>query len=558
MRTARRLTPGALAAVAAWLLIGSRLAAGPPPTRPAGRDPAAVAAAIDRHVDARLAEAKVPPSPRADDAEFLRRVSLDVLGRIPTADRAQTFLDDRGPDKRARLIDELLADRAYGEHFATIWYHRMVKPDDDNRYLLPGNKLSDWLADRFDRNQGWDRTVRELLTATGERDRHPATTFFLANVAGAKKDRRPQPNRLTAATSRLFLGVRLECCECHNHPFTDWKQTDFWGMAAFFNTLHADNTGKKDAAKPAVHESGQAGPDGKGARAGKKGASAGGPAPGSIVIPDSKGQTVRAKFLGGVRPPAAPANGQRAQLAAWLTGPRNPYFARAAVNKLWANFFGRGLVNPIDDMRPEAKDTHPEVLRLLADEFVASGFDQKHLVRCLCLSKAYQRSSRVLPGNKDDDKLYSHAAVRAMSADVLFDSLAVALGHPAAEKEKSVGKQKKADTSARGQFRAFFHAEADDDVGVTEDYTHGIPQALRLMNSSRVNDTATVVGRLTKAGGGPDKVIEGLYLRVLSRRPTGAELKRVRAYVADEKDAAKAYGDVAWALLNSGEFLFNH
>ena len=228
---------------------------------------------------------------------------------------------------------------------------------------------------------------------------------------------------MTAAVSRLFLGVRLECCECHNHPFTKLQQTDFWGVAAFFTATRGIDRSNK---VPRIYDVSPQDPTGKG---GKNDS-----APlGSIVIPDSNGKTVRAKFLGGEQPPTPPPDRLRTELAAWLTAPSNPWFARAAVNRLWANFFGRGIVNPIDDMRPESDSSHPEVLQLLAEEFAASGFDQKHLIRCICLSKTYQRSSRVLPENKADDLLYSHMPLKMMTADMLFDSLSVALDHSAAE-----------------------------------------------------------------------------------------------------------------------------
>ena len=200
-----------------------------------------VAAEIDRHIEARLAAAKIALSPQADDAEFLRRAALDITGRIPTAERILAFLNDRSPDRRAKLIDELLADREYGEHFATVWYHRMIKPDNDNKRLILGNKLRDWLADRFNKNQTWDRLVTDLMTASGERDKNPETTFFLAHVVAGQ----PDPSKMTAAASRLFLGVRLECCECHNHPFTKLQQTDFWGMAAFFTAARGIDRNNK-------------------------------------------------------------------------------------------------------------------------------------------------------------------------------------------------------------------------------------------------------------------------------------------------------------------------
>ena len=202
----------------------------------------------------------MPLSPQTDDAEFIRRVSLDIRGRIPAAERVVAFLNDSDPSKRAKLIDEFLADHEYGEHFAIIWYHRMVKPDDDNRGVLAGNKIHGWLTEQFNQNPGWDKTVTGILTATGDRDKSPAGTFWLNNVGDAKLGQ-PEPNKVTGAASRLFLGVRLECCECHNHPFSTLKQTDFWGTAAFFAETHADHASKKDVKAdetPSIREGGPA------------------------------------------------------------------------------------------------------------------------------------------------------------------------------------------------------------------------------------------------------------------------------------------------------------
>jgi hypothetical protein len=514
------------------------------------RSPQAVAAEVDQLLDARLAEAKIPSSPPADDAEFLRRLSLDLRGRIPTAERALAFLNDNDPDKRRKLIDEFLADSAYGRHFGTIWYHRIVHRDDDNRYAISEN-LIDWLAKSFNDNRGWDRIVADILTAEGERDLHPQTVFWLAHTSNKGKEL--DIPRATAAASRLFLGVRLECCQCHNHPFTTLKQTDFWGMAAFFTTTHVQHGGKKDTATPVIHDSGTVGK-----RSRKAVDLPVAPNPGSIVIPDTKNQVVRATVLGGR--PTSQVAALRQGLASWTTSRQNPYFARAAVNKLWANFFGRGFVNPVDDIRPESTNYHPDVLQLLSREFVASGYDLKYLVRCICNSRAYQRTSQPLSENKSDDVLYSHMLPKAMNADMLYDSLTVALSHAPASKEARGDRKnkKKGLSSTREQFRHFFHAEADDDVGVVEDYTHGVPQVLRLMNAPLMNDSTVVVEGLMRDARTPEQVIEGLYLTTLSRRPTEAELGRLRQYVADSADAATGYRDVLWVLLNSAEFLFNH
>jgi hypothetical protein len=558
MNTPRRPLLPAGTLLLAWALTsGPAHGASPDENKPWARGPAAVAADVDRIVQARLDAEKVPASPAADDAEFLRRASLDIDGRIPRAERVAAFLADTDPNKRARLIDELLADRAYGEHFAIVWYHRIVRPDDDNRFGLKGNRFREWLADEFNAGHGWDRTVADILTASGDRDRHPATTFWLANVGSAKTGQ-PEPSKVTAAATRLFLGVRLECCECHNHPFGALKQTDFWSTAAFFTQTHADNAGKKTAKEggtPSVREGG---------RVGRQRRAKAEEAPfGSIAIPYGSGKTVSAAFLDGTRPDLAGRTALRPAFAAWLTSSRNPYFARAAVNKMWANFFGRGVVEPVDDMRPEnvARATHSELLDVLAAEFTASGFDQRHLVRCICNSRTYRRTSSPLPGNKDDDALYGRMPLKVMTADMLYDSLAVALSHAAAEPEgrgdKAARKKRKHEGGVREQFRKFFHAEADDDVGVVEDYAYGILQVLRLMNSKPIADTSETVATCMKAGATPERVIESLYLTVLSRKPSATEVERVKAHVA-RAGTPEGYADAAWALLNSSEFLFNH
>jgi hypothetical protein len=526
------------------------------------RAPAPVAAEIDKIINARLAEDKIPASPLCDDAEFIRRASLDIRGRVPSMERTVAFLNDKDPNKRAKLIDEFLADSEYGEHFAIIWYHRIVKPDDDNRLLIAGNKLQDWLEDSINQNQGWNKIAYELLTASGDRDENPPVTFFLTNVNANKNRYEPAPNKLTTASSRLFFGVKLECCECHNHPYNTMKQTDYWGVAAFFGNTHAENANKKDAkagVTASVQEGRVSNAGGGGKKAKDKEVTTSHAAFGSIEIPDSKGKTVRAKFLNAETPNVNSGQPLRPVLAKWLTSEQNPFFARAMVNKMWANFFGRGIINPVDDMSDEDKATHPEVLKLLADEFVASGFDLKHLIRCICLSESYQRSSQALPSNKEDDKLYSHMKPKVLSADMLFDSLAVVLGHPVGGDEGGKAKgQKKYGGGPRAAFRKFFHAEADDDVGVVEDYNQGIPQALRLLNAPGISNTNEAVSRIRKSADGQDKVIVGIYLTVLSRLPTDADVKKMKEFAAKESNANKAYNDMMWALLNSAEFMFNH
>ena len=368
------------------------------PPKGTARNPMAVAAEIDRLINARLAEAKLPASPLADDAEFLRRATLDLCGRIPPAERVTAFLADTDPNKRSRAINELLADREYGEHFAIIWYHRMVRPDDDNRFLI-SPKMQDWLADRFNENPGWDQIVKDILTASGDREEHPETVFWLANVSDKKGQ--PQPSKITgdflAPVPRHPAGV----CGVPQPSVHPAEAGRFLGRGRF---LHQHPRGKfQQEGRQGGQQPGDPRRSVSSKRQGRQGrprrrAKAMETAPfGSITIPDTKGKTVKATFLGAKPVPLAGQQPLRPLFAAWVTSPKNPYFARAAVNKLWANFFGRGIVDPVDDMRPEAKPTHPELLQLLADEFTASGFDLKHLTRCIANSRTYQRSSRSAP-----------------------------------------------------------------------------------------------------------------------------------------------------------------
>jgi hypothetical protein len=505
------------------------------PTRPAPGirlDAPSLARLIDQEVQAKLDADNVKPSLPADDAEFLRRVSLDLTGVIPSPEKAAAFLDSKDPNKRARLIDALLADPRFGNFLGEIWTDALVPRDSNNR-KVKDEPLHKWFAAAFNANKPWDRTVYDLLTANGTQDANGAVTVFIAN---------PTANKMTDAVCRLFLGVQLQCAQCHNHPFTDWKRTEYWGMAAFF--MKVSQTGKvKNAAK-------------KGGLVGITETSI--PNDKKKKLPESA-QIVPAKFLQGEQPKLAPNQPYRPVLAHWLTAPNNPFFARAMANKMWAHFFGRGLVNPVDDMREENAPTHPELLASLAGQFQANGFDLKYLIRAICNSQTYQRTSRPADGNEDDSELYSHAAVRVLSPAQLYDSLTAVVGKQVAvkgERAKKPAVNKKGNVSTREQFLAFFRV--GDGASATE-YQAGIPQALRLMNSAQTNAQAQAVTRAVQAGGNrPGGVIEHLYLTALARRPTAAEVGRLTEYISRQQNPRSGYGDVLWALVNSSEFALNH
>lgn len=517
---------------------------------PTGR----VAERIDQELDRVLAAEKAPTSPPADDGEFLRRAYLDLHGVVPKRDRVVAFLNDRDPDKRAKLIDELLEAPAYGRHFGMTWFNRMV-PRAARARGFGDETVQTWLAEQFNANRGWDAIVVDVLTSEGAADVNPATAFFLATL-NDDRDPQPSPDKAAAAVARLFLGLRLECCQCHNHPFNDLKQTDFWSTAAFFINLRAEQVpgtiGKRPLSVLALRE----GVMPTGVKYAKKVKPISTSA--VIEIPESGGKTVGAKYLLGAELAPSEDPRYRPAFAEWLTAPSNRQFARAAVNRMWATLFGRGIIEPVDDMQPEHEPTHPELLDFLTDEFIASGYDLKHLIRAITTTRAYQRSSAPPEGSASESESYGHMAARVMTADQLYDSLIQILDHPVGEHIANGG-QKRKYGDARERFRLYFHGGGDDFNTPVPAYGHGIPQVLRIMNSPMLTDGTKLLQALDPRGTlPPEKMIDGLYLTTLSRYPTADERRRVSVFLAEESDREKAYSDLLWVLLNGAEFLHNH
>ena len=502
-----------------------------PPAAPARPMPTTdLANLIDRAIDARLAAANVKPSPESSDAEFLRRAYLDITGVIPSPEKAVEFLDDRSPDKRARLVDALLESPNYGRRMADVWVTLMYPMESDNRFVAKA-PLTEWLTEQFNANTHWDRMAFDLITATGELDKNGAAGYLLANRG---------VDRMTDSVGKLFLGVQIQCAQCHNHPWTDWKQTEYWGLAQFFYKVGASNPrAAKDGGTISLSE------DGRGNRR-------------FNPLPESA-KDVAPKLLGGDMLRLDSSKPYRPVLAAWVCTPDNPFFARAFANRMWAQLMGRGFVNPVDDLENDDNPaTHPELLNALGKEFAASGFDIKHLVRGIANSKAYQRTSKPVGDNRDDRTLYSHQAIKVLTGEQLFDSLTAVIG-PLAGKDNPMRKQpafRGGPQGPRDVFAIFFRGS--DDPKPTE-YEAGIPQALRLMNSPVMAPArlTNVAGRITDRNAPPARAIEKLYLATLARRPTADEQKRLTEFVSKHQDQRAAYGDVLWALLNSSEFALN-
>jgi hypothetical protein len=493
-------------------------------------DALALARIIDDSLRQRMTAEKVQVSPPADYAEFIRRVYLDLVGVIPPADKVKEFLDSKEPNKRAKIIDVLLADPRFGTHLAERWANLMIPRESNNR-LLSAEPLKKWLAEGFNKGEPLNKLVYELITATGTQDNNGAVTYFIGNNT---------VDKITDNVTRMFLGVQLQCAQCHNHPFTDYKQNEYWAMAAFFMKTRA-SANPQQAAKKGVAIEVSESPKAPAAK--KKGG-----------LPESA-KIVPAKFLRGEEPTIAPRDPARPVLAQWMTGDSNPYFARAMVNRFWYQLFGRGMVNPVDDMHADNAPVLPEILATLAEQLKLNQYDLKYVVRAICNTDAYQRTSRSASEDPVDPDLYNQRAVRVLSAEQLFDSLAEVLG-PAPKAgfaEKAAGK-KGGPQTLRGQFLNFFRVEDANPL----DYQVGIPQALRLMNSAQTNRTEPAVARAMKTGKAPERVIEELYLMTVARRPTPPEQEKLKAFVTKQGETSRAYGDILWALLNSSEFVTNH
>jgi hypothetical protein len=511
----------------------------PSPARDrADQDVARLAEEVDRRIDARLAEAKVRPAPPADDAEYLRRVYLDLAGRIPSVAEARAFLDSRRPDRRSRLVKDLLAGPAFANHFTTTWRAALLpRADANNLARIFAPAFEAWLRRQFVDNTPYDRLVRELLTVPVEPALKPPLDvtklrsspgpigFFLA--------RQLQPEDLAAVTTQVFLGVKLECAQCHNHPFAKWTRKQFWETAAFFNGFKRANP--RALFGPATEDASRR----------------------EIQIPNSK-RVVQASFLDGQAPRWQDGDVPRRKLADWLTAAGNPYFARAAVNRVWAHFLGAGLVDPIDEMGDENAPSHPEVLDALAEGFVRHGYDLRFLIRAVTATRAYQRSAAG-PDRDKTGRLFERMPVRGLTPEQLFDSLAQATGHvdaaPAPERAFLFFR----DASPRAEFlREFASPEAATERRPT------ILQALKLMNGRFIADATSLARSETLAAVADAPFlstaerVEVLFLATLSRRPRADEAVRFTRYVEERAPAREALADVFWALLNSGEFLLNH
>jgi hypothetical protein len=483
---------------------------------------------IDTLVYHKLRKLNVLPSEPAEDADYLRRVYLDVIGTLPTAEEARRYLADRRPDRRARLVDELLERPEFADYWALQWAD-LLRVDRQALGSKRAYSYYRWLRESFAANKPLDRMVRELVTAEGPLQESGPAAFYQAV---------PRPGDRASTLAQVFLGMRLACAECHHHPFDRWAQADYYGLAAYFTPL--------------------------GVRGGPLGEELTVEGPSQAQNPRT-GEAVPAHVLDAASPAARPGDG-REELARWLTAPDNPWFARNVANRVWAHFLGRGLVEPVDDVRATNPPTNPELLDALAQHLVREHYDLRQLIRFVTTSRVYQLSSRPNATNERDEQNYSRALLKRIGAEVLLDMVCQTTGVP--EKFPGVPAGYRAvqlwDSKTSHYFLKLFGRPARASACACErGEVPSISQVLHLLNGPEIHAKLAhdggSVARMVRVQADDRALVEELFLTFDSRFPTAAERDAAVAYLRRHAGQRRqAAEDVAWGMLNSLEFLFNH
>jgi hypothetical protein len=517
---------------------------------------------IDRHVFTKLKLLQLAPSELCSDAEFVRRVYLDVCGILPPPEEARDFVADAGPDKRARLIDRLLARPEHADLWAVRWLDVLRATRGATIRLEGVQAYHSWLRERIADDTPFNQVVRTLLTAQGHSFKDGPVNFYcVVPQPTDKNDKFHMPNDLAETTAQVFLGVRLRCVKCHNHPYDRWSQDDYLGLAAFFTKVKRDREGekKKDGIRdqrPWVIGLDAALPELTRSRTGKP------------VVPKlPRGSTVD-----------VPADKDRREaLAQWLTAADNPFFAKTIVNRVWAHLLGRGIVEPVDDVRPSNPSANDELLDALAADLIRNGWQIKPLVRSILMSRTYQLSAIANDSTRQDRKYFSHALARPLPAEVLLDALCTTTEVSEEFPEFPRGtravqlpapdflKLPVDDYFVTGQhpfLRVFGQPDRHDscDCGRERDYNHA--HALELVAgatlAAKLRQPNNRLGRLLASKATDRAILEELCLVCLSRPPSAATADKWLAYVGQASDRRRAWEDVLATILQSQEFLFQH
>ena len=483
---------------------------------------------IDRQIADRLAQLRISPSADADDATWLRRVSLDLLGTLPTAKETREFLASSHPDRRAQTVDALLLRPEFSDYWALKWADLLRV----NRRTL-GRKGAQayygWIHGSMVRNLPLDEFARELLTAEGPLPAAPAGYFYKAVS---------DPNEMVNSISQVFLGIRMECARCHHHPWDRWGQTDYHGLQAFLTQVAFKPSGSTEslvasATTPTKHP--------------------------------RTNQLIQAHLLDHPMPETTPPGDRRKLLAKWLTSPENPWFAANMANRIWAHFMGRGLVEPVDDFRLTNPPTNPQLLQALSRHLCEVEFDLRRFVRSIVLSETYQRSTEPVPSNVADEQNYSRFPMKRLDAEVLLDAVSHATGVPETFPGLPAGTRAIQiwDSHLPHQFLELFGRPVRETACECERVSEPtVAQVLHVLNSpqidSRLRHADGRIARLCAGVSDNQALIHELYLTFYSRLPTAAERTAARQHLDRSSDRREAVEDLAWSLLNSPEFLLNH
>ncbi len=489
---------------------------------------------VDELVFSKLRTLGIPPSALCDDSTFIRRVTIDLAGRLPTPQETEQFLADADPNKRDRLIDRLLDSADYADYFANKWSAILRNKRRNANYMRGTYAFHSWIRDSLYHNKPYDQFVREILAASGEVGQHPPVVWYreVQTVEQQVED-----------TAQLFLGLRIQCARCHHHPFEKWSQRDYYGFAAFFSRV-----GRKPGFEPdeqrIYHTRGQA-----------------------VAVNPKTGEQLKPMGLGGEPLDVPPERDPRQALVDWMASPDNPFFAASLVNRYWKHLFGRGLVDPEDDMRVTNPASNPELLQALARHFIEQKFDMKALLRTICQSSTYQLSAEPNAYNLRDKQNFSRYYPKRLTAEVLLDALDSVTGSPSGFSGLPAGTRavQIPDTGGIGSYflTVFGRPEGSSACECERSQEANLAQSLHLLNSqevqSKLSNGSGTAARLAADTQRPheDKV-RALYIAAFSRPPAQDELAVALAHIERLENKQQAYEDILWALVNTKEFLFNH
>jgi hypothetical protein len=484
---------------------------------------------IDQHVHAKLRKLRINPSPVCSDEAYLRRATLDIIGTLPTAEEYQRFIADTDPTKRAKLVDELLDRKEFVELWVMKWAELLMIRTTQQIAYKPMLRYYNWLQDKLANNVPIDQMVQELLGASGGTFENAATNYYQMET---------DPLKVSENVAQVFMGMRIQCAQCHNHPFDRWTMDDYYSFASFFSQI-----GRKQGEDPRetiVFNSG-----------------------GGDVKHPVGGRVMSPKFLGGDVPDV---NGKdrRVVMAQWLASKDNPYFAPNLVNIVWNHFFGKGIINEVDDVRVSNPPINAELLDAMAARFTESNYDFKQLVRDICTSRTYQLSTATNETNEKDERNFSHASLRRIRSEILLD----AITQVSDTKNKFAGLPlgARAVQISNGNTSTYFlttfgRATRGSVCACEVKIEPNLSQALHLLNGETVAGKIVegkLIERRLAEGKKPEEIIEELYIRCLTRRPTETERQQLGEAIAASADVRVTLEDTFWALMNSREFVFNH